>query len=220
MQSLSARVRLRALIFSVLILAAWQGAASAASVLDFRATPGLFDGARSFTATINGGTLDGVQAQFSNPRLDVSVFGQPEDSGRAQFATRSNGLGGLFIGSGLATGIFEVTFDQTVVWTSGTFQAFNVAGIQIDGEGVSTLAIRFNVIPPNFVFAQPLTFLAGETYIFDGKNTIGRDLAPLGFYEFQTWEFAAPAEIPLPGAAWLFISAIAGLTALRYRTKR
>lgn len=204
-------------------LAFFAAPAFATSIADFT-DPALSIGGSSFSVTLNGGAADGTVLTFDNPFQDCSAGCATTDSGPQTFT----GFSGFRNSSGLNTGLYDVTFSNSVSLVGATAVDSMISdflGLAISGTGVSESGVFAGLTSPGFAnLGTPITFLAGETYTFDVQNTLAPvpGFQQIGGVEFGTWAFEAvgPAPVPLPASSFLLLAGLGALTRLRARAKR
>ena len=209
-------MRLKFLAYAA--VCAVSSAPTHASTIDF--TQAGLVGGTSFTATLTGGALDGATATFSNPVGDCYFpCAVPDSISNWTF----NSSGGFWNSSGINTGLYDVVFSASVLWTGVSTLVQSaldpLIGIAISGPGVSTTVLAGLGGGATSALATPILFQAGSTYSFDVLNSVADDT--YGGVVFASWTFAAPAStaIPLPAGLPLLVGGL-GVLALFGRRRR
>jgi len=158
-----------------------------------------------------------IQA-FAAPILADVIYG---------FSWNGDGVNDSTIGAGFNGGVFDATNPGQSPWTfsgAGTFGVLDLEQLvdqfrvfdngvllgttSAPGGGSCGLDIQACFFDPN---ASSASFAVGDG---DHSITISANGSDRGRGVFQ---FTPPAPVPLPAAAWLFGSALLGLTAVKRR---
>lgn len=159
------------------------------------------------TLQLFGNGVHGATATFSSP--DVHI-------GRSDFFAFS---GGMIFGNHTFPHAFDLTFNRTVSWSGGTLGlAHRFDGFAISGAGVSASDILADQGIGAFSFATPITFLADQSYRFDGHRSSHFSIAILGDMQFAPILASASTSIvPLPATLPMMALLLAGLVWLGLR---
>ncbi|MFV8817001.1 VPLPA-CTERM sorting domain-containing protein [Haliea sp. E17] len=183
----------------------------------------LLVGQSAIGADFNFGGLGGVSTSgYSTSSGGIGVTIQDANGsnlgyynyGAAPSATYGIGVGpcGLFCNAGINGGeSLAITFTQSVVLNSLTFGAWDAADYSataVSGSGSKTFNTGSSALSSTTFNALNLNVLAGDTLYING-------IAGGSVFTLRGLSVTGITPVPVPAAAWLFISAIGGLVGAR-----